>query len=350
MAFPADLQTITVEGTYVTNDGGLAVTGTIEFTSTTRVVSAATHTAVVPGGTVTMPDPVTGHLVDGVLLAEDGTSPLELLATDDAQGSPVGWVWLVTERFTNAISKPPFNLAVPGAGGPIDLPSATPGVPPVIPAGTAVVQIGDVQPNAQGVIPLGLTPGHGIPDTMPPDPHSHPISGVTGLQTALDAKESAGAATAAMTAHVAAGDPHPQYLTPAEALLVHALIVHTHTYADITGVPMDAPFSVSGPASAPTTGVHRWYNNTGRTLNVTAIRASVGTAPTGAALVVAGKKNGVAFSTPLTASIASGTNTAVTAAAGQTVAVGDYLTVDVTAVGTTVAGSDLTVQIALAAA
>jgi len=37
------------------------------------------------------------------------------------------------------------------------------------------------------------------------------ISTVTGLQTALDGKESSGAASTAVSAHVAAGDPHAQY-------------------------------------------------------------------------------------------------------------------------------------------
>ena len=43
------------------------------------------------------------------------------------------------------------------------------------------------------------------------------ISTVTGLQDALDAKEAAGTAATAVSSHVAAGDPHPQYTTAAEA-------------------------------------------------------------------------------------------------------------------------------------
>ena len=43
------------------------------------------------------------------------------------------------------------------------------------------------------------------------------ISTVTGLQTALDGKEAAGSAASALSTHVAAPDPHPQYATPAEA-------------------------------------------------------------------------------------------------------------------------------------
>lgn len=45
---------------------------------------------------------------------------------------------------------------------------------------------------------------------------SHQISGVTGLQAALDGKEAAGTAAAGDAAHVAAADPHPQYQKESE--------------------------------------------------------------------------------------------------------------------------------------
>lgn len=46
--------------------------------------------------------------------------------------------------------------------------------------------------------------------------HTHAIGDVTGLQAALNGKETAGAAVTSMAVHVAAADPHPQYLTTAE--------------------------------------------------------------------------------------------------------------------------------------
>lgn len=46
--------------------------------------------------------------------------------------------------------------------------------------------------------------------------HAHVVADTTGLQTALDGKEAVGSAAAAVAAHVAASDPHPQYLTAAE--------------------------------------------------------------------------------------------------------------------------------------
>jgi hypothetical protein len=51
---------------------------------------------------------------------------------------------------------------------------------------------------------------------LAPVVHAHPITGVTGLETALAGKEASGAATAAVTAHESATDPHPQYLTQTE--------------------------------------------------------------------------------------------------------------------------------------
>jgi len=47
-----------------------------------------------------------------------------------------------------------------------------------------------------------------------------PVS--TAAQTALDGKEVAGASAASMAAHLAASDPHPQYLTPAEGDAAYA--------------------------------------------------------------------------------------------------------------------------------
>lgn len=62
----------------------------------------------------------------------------------------------------------------------------------------------------------------GKPATFPPETHGHAISDVTGLEAALSGKqasgsyETAGAALAAMTAHLGDVDPHPQYTTAAE--------------------------------------------------------------------------------------------------------------------------------------
>lgn len=108
------------------------------------------------------------------------------------------------------------------------------------------------------------------------------------------------------------------------------------------------PFSRSG-ALTVLTGTHRLYNDSGATLSIKAVRASVGTAPTGAAIVVDVKISGVSiYSVPgnrptiPAGSNTSGRNTAFTTAS---IADGAHLTVDIAQIGSTVAGADLTVQI-----
>lgn len=104
------------------------------------------------------------------------------------------------------------------------------------------------------------------------------------------------------------------------------------------------PFAVTGALTVKTYA-NRFYVADNYT--VLGIRASVGTAPTGAAILVDVNKNDTSiFAAPADRpSIAAGSNTAQVTPSGLTLAAGDYLTVDVDQIGSTVAGSDLTVQI-----
>ena len=108
------------------------------------------------------------------------------------------------------------------------------------------------------------------------------------------------------------------------------------------------PYSYTGPLSVAT-GAVRLYNDTGSAWTITGVRASVGTAPTGAAIIVDIKINGTTIFTTQAnrPTIAVSTNTSgnVTNMDVTSVAAGDYLTVDVAQVGSTVAGSDLSVQV-----
>jgi hypothetical protein len=97
------------------------------------------------------------------------------------------------------------------------------------------------------------------------------------------------------------------------------------------------------------TGVHRLYNNRATAWVISGIRASVGTAPTGASIIIDIKVNGTTIFTtqanrPTIAASAFAsayvTNMDITA-----VASGAYVTVDVAQVGSTIPGSDLTVQL-----
>lgn len=106
-------------------------------------------------------------------------------------------------------------------------------------------------------------------------------------------------------------------------------------------------FSVSG-AVATATGAHRLYVEGNYT--IVSVRASVGTAPTGASLIVDVNKNGTTIFTtqsnrPTIA--ASGNTDLADAIEVSSLASGDYLTVDVDQVGSTVAGANLTVTVQL---
>lgn len=74
--------------------------------------------------------------------------------------------------------------------------------------------------------------------------HTHVISDVTGLQTALDSKEASGTASAAVAAHVALSDPHPQYALESGL----ALVATSGSYNDLSNKP------TIGPEKYATTG------------------------------------------------------------------------------------------------
>jgi hypothetical protein len=111
----------------------------------------------------------------------------------------------------------------------------------------------------------------------------------------------------------------------------------------------------AGPFSIGTvvvgTGTFRWYNNSGVTLTIVAVRTSVGTAPVGASLICDVNKDAVTIFTTQgnRPTITTGTFTSgkVTNMNVTTIADGSYLTVDIDQVGTTAAGANLDVQIEL---
>ncbi|GAB1641776.1 hypothetical protein [Krasilnikovia sp. MM14-A1259] len=105
------------------------------------------------------------------------------------------------------------------------------------------------------------------------------------------------------------------------------------------------PLTVAGAVTGPQIGLSRLYNDTGMTLNIAAIRASVGTAPTGD-LVVDVRRNGASvFSTPAARpKIASGLYTTGRIAPTEliTLAPEDYLSADI-ASGSS--GGNLVIQV-----
>lgn len=85
-----------------------------------------------------------------------------------------------------------------------------------------------------------------------------------------------------------------------------------------------------------TTGTVRWVAP--KNINISKTTASVGTAPAGSSLIATLNKNG---STIDTLTIADGGTTDANTGLSLTVNSGDYLTVDITQVGSSTAGSDL---------
>jgi hypothetical protein len=104
-------------------------------------------------------------------------------------------------------------------------------------------------------------------------------------------------------------------------------------------------FSRAGTLTAAP-GTHRLYNDTGATLAIRAVRASVGTAPSGGSIIVDVNINGTTiFSTQANRpTITTGTNTSgkVTNYNTASISDGSYFTVDIDAVS---GGADLTVQV-----
>lgn len=117
-------------------------------------------------------------------------------------------------------------------------------------------------------------------------------------------------------------------------------------------VPPATPptFTMTGTLTV-VAGKARFFNDSGGTLTITGVRASVGTAPTGASILVDVNIGGTTIFTTqgnrpaITATnFTSGkvTNMNVTSWANNT-----YLTVDVDQIGSTIPGGDLTVQVSL---
>jgi hypothetical protein len=119
------------------------------------------------------------------------------------------------------------------------------------------------------------------------------------------------------------------------------------------GFPVDASlenliFSISGSLTVRTGTIRIPIH--GGTFTIISVAAMVGTAPTGASAIIDINKNGTTIygtqgNRPTIA--AAGNSATVGAHSVTTATTGDYLTVDIDQVGSTVAGGDLAVSIRL---
>lgn len=116
-------------------------------------------------------------------------------------------------------------------------------------------------------------------------------------------------------------------------------------------VPVQTQVFSSAGVVAVDVGTQRLYNDSGEDWTLVNARASVGIAPAGASIIVDIKLNDVTiFAEPADKpAIAEGSLTSgkVSMLGAVTVTSGQYLTVDVNQVGTTTAGSNLTVQLTM---
>lgn len=166
-----------------------------------------------------------------------------------------------------------------------------------------------------------------------------PVTGGSGIpDTLLDAKGDLIVASAADTAARLPVGTNGQILS-ADSAEATGL-----KWVDSPSVSTIGQFTFSRPgAVAVVTGVGRLYNPRGVNLAFVSARASVNTAPTGASIELSIIKNGV--TTIGTLSIAASSYTSGRQTFTETIADGDYLTINITQAGSTITGSDLVVQL-----
>lgn len=161
----------------------------------------------------------------------------------------------------------------------------------------------------------------------------------------------------AVATHAGLSDPHTGYQKESEkgansgyAPLDSGGLVPV---ANLPSLFIDKDFSHQG-ACIVETGVFKWYNDTGRTLTFSSIRITLGTVNTGATFIVDVLVDGSTIYTtgpgtnrPAIAASASPPTTKNTGYDVTTIADGHYLSVDIKQIGSTVAGSDLLVQVTM---
>ena len=232
MPLPGAISTGTVVGTFLSADGD-PLTGKVTLTPEIYLRGA---------GVTVVPEPE-------VLTLTAGAVSKVVAATDDTDLQPAGWRYRVREDIATQRPRTYF-IQVP-AGATVDLSSvAHAEVPSTLI--TPVRTVEGIGPDANGNIDLpaggGGVSDHGDLTGLGDDDHLQYHTDTRGdaryftqsqVTAALVGKENAGVAATLDAAHVAAGDPHPQYLTAAEGNAAYAAAGHTHPQSDITNLVTD---------------------------------------------------------------------------------------------------------------
>lgn len=230
MPLPGSITMVSVTEDYRRADGS-APTGTVTFTPTARSTVA---------GTAIVVESVTATLAEGQL-------SVSLAYQDDPQLSPVGWAYTVVERIGGETRTRTVKLP---SAGPVALHTLAP-VDVVATTETRVLTVEGIAPDSAGNIdlppaagadPAGTAAGLLDDHVVAVDPHSqyltaaeaneeyaavehvHPESDITGLAGSLAAKENVGVAAGLVSTHAGESNPHPGYLTQAEADALYATL------------------------------------------------------------------------------------------------------------------------------
>lgn len=261
MPLPASVPTGTVSGTWYTPSGNLAV-GKIIFLLTHEieipddadgVVIPVRHEVTVSAGQLNATLPA-GFYNTLVRLAELYYEPktIEIKANQNLNlPDAIGVV--PPEQLVTPVRS--VNGEFPDASGNIEISGGGGGAVDSVfgRTGAVVAQSGDYTKAQVGLSNVDNTSDANKPvstatqtalDGKANTVHSHVISDVTGLQTALDGKEASGTASSAISAHVAASDPHPQYALDSSL----ASVALSGSYNDLSNKP------VIGPEKYATTG------------------------------------------------------------------------------------------------
>lgn len=225
MPLPDSVTTVTVRGTYTDFDGRPA-SGHVSFAPSTPILLS--------DGTSVLPTPLSVAVVNGEFT-------LDIPATDDLDVTPHGWSYVVVENIGSYHRV--LEMLAP-AGADIVLPEVAPAEPVTPEKAIYVRSVNGDTPDASGNVNVTAEVGsvdwtavENKPTTFPPSAHTHAYSTLTGLPTIPSTPGQVGAEPAgAVAAHVAASDPHPQYLTGDEGDASYADLVHTHTQSDVTGL------------------------------------------------------------------------------------------------------------------
>lgn len=229
MPLPASVPTGTVSGTWYTPSGNLA-TGEIIFLLTHEieipddadgVVIPVRHKVPITAGQLTATLP-SGFYNVLVRLAELYFEPKVVeIVTGQNLNLPDAIGVVPPEELVTPVRS--VNGEFPDASGNIEIEAGGGGAVSSVfgRTGAVVAQNGDYTKAQVGLSNVDNTSDAAKPvstatqtalDGKAAVVHTHVISDVTSLQTALDGKETAGAASAAVAAHVALPDPHTQYV------------------------------------------------------------------------------------------------------------------------------------------